>query len=565
MRPSLLFWVTACGVLLVGLGVPSLRGSEDRFAEIAREMALRGDYFHPRLNGESHFHKPLLSYWAILAASWSTGQLDELSARLPSALAGLAALVATIRLGGQCWGASVGRAAGWFLLSSYGFLLWARTAAADLENLAATILAVAWFRAREGRPGFVLYAVFGVICAVGAQAKGLAAIVLPILVLLPHLARLGRWRDHVRPKALALAGLVAALFYAAPFLWAEVGRASAGSVLSALASGDPESGLYMVFQENVRRFFAPHDHQGPVYTYLVALPVLLLPWALVFVASLWDASRGFAHLDPDARWVFWAMVLIFAVFTLSGSRRSYYILPILPFCALWLARASSEELEFPLVPPALRYTALGLVGALAAEGLGLLVVLPASWVGGWPVPGRLVAATLLVVGAGVVFWNRRRGWARGTASLLSVGKPAAVPIVLACLVLGGYFALQAPVLDRFRTEKPFALALRAEAECAGVQRLGFVQHVPSLFPFYLEATEPIPVLREREGIESFMANGPGWVVASPHAVAKLDGAETLPLFRRPPDVVEGLYPWDDSRKRLGAWWVGVLSPEPCRS
>lgn len=528
-------------------------------------MVLRGDYFHPRLNGESHFHKPLLSYWAILASSWLIGQLDELSARLPSAIAGLVALAATIRLGGQCWGASVGRAAGWFLLSSYGFVFWSRTAAADLENLAATILAVAWFRAREARPGFSLYAAFGVICAVGAQAKGLAAIVLPILVLLPHLARLGRWRDHVRPAALALAGVVAALFYAAPFLWAELGRASAGSLWSALATGDPESGLYMVFQENVRRFFSPHDHQGPVYTYLVALPILLLPWALVFAASLWDAARAFVRLDPDARWVLWAMLLIFAVFTLSGSRRSYYILPILPFCALWLARASSEEPEFPLVPAALRYTGLGLVVALAAEGLGVLVVLSAAWVGGWPLPGRLVAVTLFVAGAGAVGWKRRRGWEKAAASWLSVREPAAVPIVLGCLALGGYFALQAPLLDRYRTEKPFALALRAETECAGVQRLGFVQHVPSLFPFYLEASEPIAVLREREEIEAFIAGGPGWVVASPHALAKLDGAEELPLFRRPPDLAEGLYPWDAPRKRLGAWRVGVLSPEPCRS
>ena len=40
------------------------------------------------------------------------------------------------------------------------------------------------------------------------------------------------------------------------------------------------------------------------------------------------------RLDRRTLWVAGAMAIIFLFFTASGSRRSYYILPILPFCAL---------------------------------------------------------------------------------------------------------------------------------------------------------------------------------------------------------------------------------------
>ena len=51
-REAAAFWIVASVVLFGMLGVPSLRGSEDRFAEITREMLLCGDFFHPRLNGQ---------------------------------------------------------------------------------------------------------------------------------------------------------------------------------------------------------------------------------------------------------------------------------------------------------------------------------------------------------------------------------------------------------------------------------------------------------------------------------------------------------------------------------
>ena len=47
-------------------------------------------------------------------------------------------------------------------------------------------------------------------------------------------------------------------------------------------------------------------------------------------------------VDYPTRWVMEASLLIFIFFTTSGSRRDYYILPLLPFCSLLCARFLSS-------------------------------------------------------------------------------------------------------------------------------------------------------------------------------------------------------------------------------
>src|SRR5438034_7435038 len=72
------------------LGDRSLWSEEVRWAEIPREMQRSGDYLWPTFNGRVYYDKPLGSYWLVLAAARFTGSIDELTARLPSAIGGLA-------------------------------------------------------------------------------------------------------------------------------------------------------------------------------------------------------------------------------------------------------------------------------------------------------------------------------------------------------------------------------------------------------------------------------------------------------------------------------------------
>ena len=78
--------VLALGALmfLPGLGNHDLwNPDEPRYAEVAREMRVRGDYFLPHVNGEVYTHKPPLMFWSMAAAATLTGELNDGTGSLP--------------------------------------------------------------------------------------------------------------------------------------------------------------------------------------------------------------------------------------------------------------------------------------------------------------------------------------------------------------------------------------------------------------------------------------------------------------------------------------------------
>src|SRR5271156_5274620 len=81
------------------LGALGLVGpDEPRYAWIARAMAQTGDWITPRLYGTPWFEKPILYYWAA-AIGFALHLPAEWAARLPSAIAALAAALAISWLG----------------------------------------------------------------------------------------------------------------------------------------------------------------------------------------------------------------------------------------------------------------------------------------------------------------------------------------------------------------------------------------------------------------------------------------------------------------------------------
>ncbi|RMD58729.1 MAG: phospholipid carrier-dependent glycosyltransferase, partial [Nitrospirae bacterium] len=125
------FWAIALLLLFFNLGSRGLWTVEGRWAEVAREMLHTGDFFHPQINGEPYFDKPLLTYWLIVLISYFTNQLNEWVVRMPSALSGMLSLFCVRYLGRRLYNKEVGDLAGWILLTTYGFLFWARTGTAD--------------------------------------------------------------------------------------------------------------------------------------------------------------------------------------------------------------------------------------------------------------------------------------------------------------------------------------------------------------------------------------------------------------------------------------------------
>jgi len=113
--------LTGIILLFTGLSVRSLWGSEGRWAEIAREMLISGNYFLPTINGQTYFDKPLLSYWAIVPFAIN-GVVTEVAARMPGVLAGMGTVIITFVIGRRLFGSKTGFISSFLLLTSAMFV-----------------------------------------------------------------------------------------------------------------------------------------------------------------------------------------------------------------------------------------------------------------------------------------------------------------------------------------------------------------------------------------------------------------------------------------------------------
>ena len=141
-RPRL--WLAGLFLLALVLAAPGngasrpLDAHEVFVARTATEMARRGEWLVPWFNGEVRLQKPPLAYWLVmlthdLAGGDPEGPVAEWEARAYSVVAAamLAALVALLG-----WAVfdrlAVGVVAGALFATSYAYLMWARTAQAEM-------------------------------------------------------------------------------------------------------------------------------------------------------------------------------------------------------------------------------------------------------------------------------------------------------------------------------------------------------------------------------------------------------------------------------------------------
>ena len=541
---GVLFFVAVFFLLFWALGDHSLWGSEGRWAEIAREMFTTGDFFHPAIGGEPYFEKPLLTYWAIAVFSGITGRLDEFILRLPSALAALVVLACTVYLGQRLWSRRVGWLAGGLMLTSYGLLMYSHVASAETENLAAIMLAVTWYWIRRDRPGFVTFLVFYLILFVGSNLKGLTAFVVPVLVVLPDLLWQRRWRRLLWPSHWLALGIGVAVYFA-PFVYA---------ILSQPESYR-ESGLVHVFRENILRYVRPFDHKGPIYLYLGVVPLLVLPWLPIFSGAIITSATNWKKLDEKTRWLIQAIIIIFAFFTLSGSRRNYYILPILPFCmlfmAVFLAEFSREIVGKHRERGLLIQKRVLVITAVLEAALGPLIV----WIlinnMGWELPS-LLGISCLIIGVATLLMGIVADKVIGKTLRDGQFKTIWVSMLMAVILMGGFFAWQYNILEYTRTERPFALQMKAVVASFPQKRVAFYHGYGDKMLFYMQWGPPVTLVADENALKVFLESGEPGIIISQSRYITGTVASMLP---GQPTYAETRYKWESPGRKFRAWLI----------
>ena len=438
---TLLLLATAA-LFLTRLGDRALTSEEVRWATVAREMRASGDPLHPTINGGAYPDKPVGSYWLVVVASGLTGGVTEAAARLPAAFAGVLGVGLLVGLARRLTDDGTALLAGAILATSFGYAVYSRRATADVETVVGVLAAVSLGQRHTPRGGGPWVLALWAIMAVTSLTKGLLGFALPLAVLGVHTLSLawggrcengfveglklhGRWL--LTPWSLLAVPLGVAVYFT-PF---------------ALSSG---GGLAMVWRENVQRFVAPHNHTGPVYLYAGVVFVLLAPWSVFLPAAL-IPPRQSTPGDRFARVYFWT---VFAFFTLAASRRSYYLLPVLPAAALLIA-GTLTALPGELRPVARRLRGVGwAVVGVAALASGLLLLPPA-----WVLPAPYDQLPRLPYPAAFA-----TGWLT-TLALIVAGlrgrlqRPAGWAAAVAFAAFGYGFGVAWPELDDQRTRRAF--------------------------------------------------------------------------------------------------------------
>jgi 4-amino-4-deoxy-L-arabinose transferase-like glycosyltransferase len=425
-RAWLLFFLAAIAFYFYGLGrFPFLGPDEPRYAQVAREMFMRGDLVTPTLGGHTWFEKPVLLYW-MMEASFGAFGVSEWAARFGSACSGLISLLLVYwtsrrveRAGGveqsrgeeqksgQASGGTSGRestgslglACGIALATSGGMIVFSRGASFDIVLTMAVTAALACFFVSEleddERKRRWLLAGFYACIGVALLAKGLVGIVIPCGVVLAYLL-LRRRQPDGKLLFSALWGSVLVLLIAG--LWY-------GPVIA-------RHGWKFIDEFFIQHHFAryvsnKYHHAQPFYFYLLVMPLLALPWTGFLIAALarlksWN-WRGPTALDKLRVFALMWLVVPVAFFSLSGSKLPGYILPALPGAALLAGERLARFLRGEGETRTMRATG----ALLILFALGLLFY--AAHTGDIPMPCALFIASLpLMAGAFVMYWTSKR-------------------------------------------------------------------------------------------------------------------------------------------------------------
>jgi len=465
-RDLLLLALAASLLFLPGLGRRDVwNPDEARYAEVAREMRDAGSWALPRLNGAIYTQKPPLFFWLIDAAALLTGEVDETAARLPSALAGIGAVLLVYRLGRRFHGRRAGLLAALVFATSFKVMWQARFGQIDMLLTFLVALQLWWFVRgfTEERPRcyWLMYLAGGL----AVLAKGPAGVLPPLIAIVVFLLWNGE-RGELRRLRLGRGLLLVA------------GVALAWLVPAGLAGGRAYLDQ-IVLRQNVTRYANPWHHRLPWYYYLTVIPPEFLPWSLLLPTAC-VAGRGLGGRGRDGfrLALSWAIVTV-VFFSLSPAKRDVYVLTMYPAMALLVGAALDRlaslwpaQRRWAVWPFAIFALLAGLlVVALPVAGRGREEAVP---LGGdrfvWTVTFALLP---LFAGALWSWWSARSGRLARAAVAVGAGM-AALELALAFVLL--------PRFDVVKSARQLSADLVARMEPGDVY--GIYPRLDSTFLFY---------------------------------------------------------------------------------
>lgn len=292
--------------------------SEARRAEIAREMAVSGQWLIPTLNGRPILTKPPLGYWLMALSFKATGRYDEWSARLPASILGLLALFFCALLGRELLDEKSGLLSLVILGTSPLFLFESRMAGIDMVVASFTTASFLFYvrmdKSQDNRSRWTNAFFLGISLGLASLTKGPVGL-LPLAAIVGHLTLSKEWTAQKAWTLLAATGIACLLCVP----W----------VLAALRV--PGS-LAVAHQETVGRWGGEIDNNEPWYFYLYSL-IGMGPWFFFLVPAVFISLKK-NPLRSGQGFLTIGLLAILVIESLVRQKKHYYLLPVYPLAAL---------------------------------------------------------------------------------------------------------------------------------------------------------------------------------------------------------------------------------------
>jgi hypothetical protein len=399
-------------------GYPFYTKGEPREAVTVLAIATGGGVILPMRAGVELPSKPLLMHWMAALLSMLAGGVNEWTVRMPSALFGLAGVLACYYYVRRLFSPRAALISALILATSVQYLQSATGARVDMTLT--FFMEVAFFEfllMGEGltRRRTLLY----IAIAMAVLAKGPVGLVLPAAVALLWIAVQWRWhliRDLKITRGTAIVTILAGWWYVA------------ASIIGGMAFIEKQ-----LIAENFVRFVGGSEfHEGHAHAsfyYLeAALAAGFLPWTPILALVVWRTMRARRQLDPRLAYLVIWFVVVLGFYSFSHSKRGVYLLPLYPALATITALYIVDAIDAPASTARLVAVFSSLYGAaLAIAGAGALLALAMLCL--WP---SAIASIFGALGVTELAFTHAL---RASASSLPV---LSIAIPLAAMALGIY-------------------------------------------------------------------------------------------------------------------------------
>jgi 4-amino-4-deoxy-L-arabinose transferase-like glycosyltransferase len=328
--------ILATVALTIGSGLGSasrLSYHEAIVAQGAREMlSPKGNWLVPTIGDVPWLEKPPLAHWLVAIVGGVTGQVNELAARIPSAIAALGLALAVATLARTRFGPRIGLLSGLIQATTSWFVMRGRLADADMllaALVAGVMVSLDRLRDRSHESSRIWMCIFFSCLGATSLAKGIgfgAVFVLAIVTLIVA------WDHdaHLLRRVLWPTGCLVSLSMA--LIWP----------LAVVARFPDAIQLWVghVTDRFAERTTTNFDGD-PTWLFLLAPLFLALPWTPL---SLFGMSRSISRgISSSGRFgldrLLWAWAIVpIALLSMATVKNDHYLIHAMAPWSIWAAR-----------------------------------------------------------------------------------------------------------------------------------------------------------------------------------------------------------------------------------